>query len=142
MEVCKSLIPQTHDINKLINDDANYTNCSKEIIEMKEMITTLAMEKLQLEEQLKKVKKELDEMEKENDEHSQKLCDVSMAIATVISPTLRWKVADYCNSHIRRHKEYNEEDDEQDEDYDFSHDILLTDSRYDYKHEKYMKQSD
>ena len=107
---------------------------------MKELITTLAMEKIQLQEQLKKTKKELDELEQENEENSQKLCDVSMAIATVISPSLRCRVSDYCNTHIRRRKEYNEEDDQEDEDYDFSHDILLTDSRYDYKHENYIKE--
>jgi len=134
VEVCKSLIPETHQLNSMLQQD---NAGSEEITKLKEMIENLMIKNEKLEQQLKKTKKELDELEEENEQSSQKLCDVSMAIATIISPSLRSKIAEYCNTHIRRR---TEDDEYGNEDYDFSHDILMTDSSYDYKHENYMKQ--
>jgi seryl-tRNA synthetase len=137
VEVCKSLIPEAHNLTTILQQDGD---SSEAILKMKSIIANLQMSKESLERELQKVRKEMAEMEEEHDEESKKLFDVSQAIATILPPTLRCKIADYCNKHIRKHKSYDKENEEseEDEDYDFSHSILLTDSNYDYKYEDYI----
>jgi septal ring factor EnvC (AmiA/AmiB activator) len=132
VEVCRSLIPEAHKLNSLIEKGAEIN--SEAIMKLKEMISNLQMRSENAEKETRKLRQEMAEMEAEQDEQSQKLFDVSLAIAAVIPPTLRCKVADYCNSTIRKPND----DAQEDEEYDFSHSILLTDSQYDYKHQNYI----